>query len=717
MPDPQAPAPIDYAALAAQARGASTGGRGSGPGRIGMSPPETPEAPIDYAALADQARKPATLPPDLRKNPHATPPSAESMGGAPTTFQRIGQAVGPYVEGLDIRTPTGRRNAAGAAGAAAGLALMPETGGLSLVGSSLLGAAAGGASAEFGEQTVGTHPRSALNIAGAAGEQAGYEAAGQLLPYLGKSIIQRFVAKPVARSVAESFRTLADAPQRQLHLAIQGAKGADLYPQVERALLSGAPRVGQPPSEVAAGRAAERIITRGDRLTPEGAAQTAKNRIGQQVDAAARSGPDVDITDLKAEAQRIVDKIAKPETSFPRKVAEGADQGVGAGVAASFKDQFGISIDQAAKDPKYAGLVERYKAQLAPTELAGAQAEAARETLKHPAMGVLNRILNAPDTVPFYDAHLWKSELQDAIRGTVDNATRSRLTTTTARIAGGLRDALAGHEPYNEATAAYAKIAPLYEEGYGGKFLEQAKHHPESLVQMISPDDPTPTHMLHDLLVKQPASIGKGAEGQQAWDLVRSAWTYKHLLKGGISALDENIEKLSPEFTQAMYGDQAGQQVLQNLKTIGAAFKSAVTTFNRSSLGGSQPSAETLAAHGLRALILGPGEVWGGLSWVKLLTGPEEKDLIEWAAYSPANTRRLVNFVTGPSPTGAAVADFLRSAGLSRALSLTAKTGTAAAQGAASVLGAAQNLDRSTRPKVPQQTDAIGPKVGQPPPR
>lgn len=52
----------------------------------------------------------------------------------------------------------------------------------------------------------------------------------------------------------------------------------------------------------------------------------------------------------------------------------------------------------------------------------------------------------------------------------------------------------------------------------------------------------------------------------------------------------------------------------------------------------------------LRATSLGPKSIWGALSLVRLLEGPQAKDLIEWAAYSDANTQRLVSVITGSVP-------------------------------------------------------------------
>jgi soluble lytic murein transglycosylase-like protein len=52
----------------------------------------------------------------------------------------------------------------------------------------------------------------------------------------------------------------------------------------------------------------------------------------------------------------------------------------------------------------------------------------------------------------------------------------------------------------------------------------------------------------------------------------------------------------------------------------------------------------------IRATAQGPKSVWGALSIIRLLEGPQAKDLIEWAAYSDVNTQRLVSAITSQVP-------------------------------------------------------------------
>jgi hypothetical protein len=655
------------------------------------------------AALGSFETLPGEPPLIIRPQPPggAAPPPPAPPAEAPGFLRR---AAGAVAESLDPRTTEGRRNLAGAAGAAAGagamIAFPPSTAILGPSTLSLLGAVAGGAGggmlAETGEQLIGTKPPSGTAIVTAGAQQGLYEVAGQGLVWPVKAIGRRLLTSPVGRAAHEGLRSARQATMDRLRSVLNAATEtlSDIRisgrETVEQTAIDLGQRVGQPPSASAAGRAAVDVL--------QGPAAEARTIVGRQVDEAARAGPAVDVSPLKAEAQQIVDRIAKPETTFPRRIVEepieaAAQEAPGIGVGSRQ-----ILEQQAASGSAEAAAILRAAGGNA-AELEAAQQAAQRELLKHPAMGVLRRILNADDIVPFHDAHLWKVELQDALRGTYDKATKRQVESMTQKVAGGLRGALAGHEPYNRATAAYQAIVPLYTKEYAARLRKVAQTAPEELIKMIKPNKPTAVRMLRDLLVQQSAEGGQPAQGQRAWDLVRSAWTHQQLLKDGVEGLDTALGKLTGpaerEFADIFYGDSAGQTVLRNLQTIASAYKAAQQSargatrqaardvrgaraaitgarkptadelrFGTSTIAGRQPSLEELAAHGIRAFVLGPTQIWGGLSWLRLIRGPREKDLIEWAAYSPANTQRLVRLMTGPNPTGLAIADLLRSAGL-----------------------------------------------------
>lgn len=731
---------------------------------------------------------------DPSKRTQATPFTAEQFM---TTGQKVARTAGnigaEIGSSIDPRTPTGRRNIAGGVGAATAAAL---TEGASLI-PSIIGAAGGGMLAETGEQIAGTKPASGRAIVGAGAEQGAYETAGQVIPWGVKAVGRRAIATSVGKSASEALTAARSATTARLADALDTASRAagdvkeaaaratrftraDVADRlktartasqqgIERARTAGAAGVekataegasgvrrasdqaaaaeavaeapysalvGQRPSAAVAGREADTII--------RGPAQDARDIAGQAVDAAARSGPTVDLKPLKKSAQAVVDQVVgPPEKTFPRAVGEGVD----AQIRQQLEASTGKTIEQMAADPKYAQVLSAAGIDASgKTALSTAQAEVDRETLKHPVMKVVNRILNADDQVPFHDLHLWKSELQNALAGTYDKAQKKQVTSLTEHLTAQMRDALSVHQPYNEATAKYASIVPLYTKEYAAAFRRAAATDPESLVRMIKPGKPTALRMLRDLLVTQSADAGKGAEGQAAWDGVRGAWTHANLLKGGVSKLGENLDKLPKDFADIFFGDANGKSVLSNLQQISSAYRSAkaaglagveaaeassksgieaakassqagidaarasgragveqtqkvgaqaieqqqraaagvrrqaaedirgarrsLSDFRRtptpqekafadSSLARRQMTGEETLGHIGRAAFV-PG-YWGWISRAKLvLGGAAEKDLIEWAAYSPKNTQRLVGWMTGQSPTGLTLSNLAR---------------------------------------------------------
>src|SRR5262252_7546813 len=213
-----------------------------------------------------------------------------------------------------------------------------------------------------------------------------------------------------------------------------------------------------------------------------------------------------------------------------------------------------------------------------------AQGEDARlqELVKHPAMGVINRILNAPDTVDFYTAHLWKSQLQQALAGTYDRVQKSQMTNITQHLTRGLREALAVHEPYNQATRAYQSVADLFTKGHAPIIKRMARAEPEKIAQTIRTNAPSAARMLVNVLTEQ-AEIGGGAEGRKAGEEalrnVQDAWLHRQVLSGPIDQLADRVATLkqkSPEFVDAFLNTPHAQAQLQNAETLGAAFKQLV---------------------------------------------------------------------------------------------------------------------------------------------
>jgi len=701
------------------------------------------------------------------------------IGSRPRTSSVVATPPPPtftesIVSGISPRTREGRRNIAGgigdvigtAAGAVAGVAAAPYTFGTSIPSGPIvggaLGSAAGGAVAEGLEDWIGEPPPSVMGdtftgsrVGDAALEQGAYAVGGRLLTWPLRAAGKRLVATRVGRFASQHFadvlttakdalttaRTAASdavslareqasaalgatrtaAAEREGKAQTFGREGVEKATQAAQAgteaVRSRFGRVGTAPPSVAptvAGQRAQQVI--------QGPARQAREEVGQLVEDAAASGPDVDIKALKAEAQRILgEEIRPPQQAFPRAAAEAGE--VDPAVAKLQELAANLTPENIAKLPPS----QQVQAQAIHTALAKAQEDQAQIVLKHPAMGVLGRILNAEDSVPFAAAHQFKRELDDAIGTAWDRSVRSRVTNITKVMRGTLRDALSVHEPYNQATAAYQAIAPLYTKGLAPKLRRAAVEAPEAIVRLIKPNDPTQLRMLRDLLVTQPGKVGQQQEGQLAWDSVRSAWTHERIIKGSIEKLDDRIAKLDPDFLETMYGDGPGSQVLNNLRSISQAFKDATAagteavagaqaraaagvseakmigrsateavratgrqdvrataragrqyvgqkigdvigartegqTFARSSVG--PAASRDVGGDVLRAGGLGWRSIWGAQSIMRLLRGPKSAELIQYAAYSPEGTQLLVDALTGPEP-GLAMAELLRMSGLS----------------------------------------------------
>lgn len=577
------------------------------------------------------------IPPMQPVASHAQPGEEGPVGAPPPTPEKKGW-IRSTLEGLDPRTPEGRRNIAGGIGAASGAILAAPTAAVSgpigpgtgaVLGAMTAGGLVGGGEALI-RRLVGTAPpnESVVGQFGhAATEQGLYEMGGQAALWPVRALGRRLVATRVGRYATEGLSQQKQALSTQLQSALdsaktllrstkastrgdvsaaattarQGVKGAEAagagrvsqaeamgkagVTQAEAQAGAGAERAAQPydqmvgappPTPATAGRQANEVIQ-------EGGAARARDQLGQAVDKAAESGPDVDISQLKGEARKILEKeIKPPNESFPHGTPDSgvlSDEVVAANSGFAPERVTELRAKAAAGDTRAAENLANIEAAVrAQPEVAAAQAESRKEILKHPALGVVNRILNAEDTVPFKDAHLFKRELDEAIGSTWDQSARKRVTNITKVLRGNLRGALAGHEPYNQATAAYAKVAPLYTQGIAPKLRKLAVEKPEAVVSMLVPKEPTHAVMLHDVLVNQAAEGGDAAGGQAAWDSVRSAWTHEKVVKGGLDTLGKRMDALEaqPEFHKVMFGDATGKQVWNNLRTIQSAYQTAL---------------------------------------------------------------------------------------------------------------------------------------------
>lgn len=556
---------------------------------------------------------PAATPPAVGEPPPA--PGVNAQGANPPApvegwgdwAFRHGKAA---LSALDPRQPAGRRNLAGAAGAAGLTALATATApvsvpltGLGAVAAGITGAMFGGTAAELGEQVVGSAPPSTRNALVAGGEQGLYEAGGHAALWPVKAVGKRIIAGRVGRYASEglsaaktatlsSLQSALDSAQSLLRTTKAGATQANaaaatgtrqLVSQAagearkgvaeavgagEAQMLSAkdltAQGVQQAETRAAEGTAtarapydqlvgapppsAARAGRQTNRAIQEGGPARARNLAGQAVEQAAETGPEVDLRPVKAELEAMAERM-RPST---------------VGESGGLPMVAGQNVGQEMTAPERANL----RAKLAE---AGVSLEES-----HPLPGVLRQIQDAPDTISFADAHKYKRLLDDAINW--QSPAKKQLQGITKGIRIELRDTMTGHAPYDKATAHYAKIAPLYTQGVAPRLRKLATEEPEAVVRLISPKQPTRAQMLVDLLTTQAAEGGDAEGGRRALEAVQAAWVDQKILRGGIEKLGQRIDALPPEFASAFLGDEKAKAVLSNLKTIHLAYQTALQT-------------------------------------------------------------------------------------------------------------------------------------------
>ncbi len=279
-----------------------------------------------------------------------------------------------------------------------------------------------------------------------------------------------------------------------------------------------------------------------------GPAQRSLDKLGQAVEGAAESGPSVSLAPVKAKAQAMV-----------AKTQPGSGEGA---IPPEVQAQFG---KPGAVDP---ALIRQRLLD------AGVQLEEA-----HPLPGVLAKLNDLPDDVSFADAHKYKRLLDDAIgwkpAGAVKAPARGQLKQITKGVRGQIREAMAGHAPYEQATAAYRDASTLFgPQGLARKIQAAASANPEALVNsLVKPSEPSKLQMLKEVLTHHAAEGGGAEAGQEAWQQVQSTVMYKHLIQPGIENFDKSVAKMHPEFLHTLTGDPYARQVYTRLQTMSEAVK------------------------------------------------------------------------------------------------------------------------------------------------
>ncbi|KKL66264.1 hypothetical protein LCGC14_2146720, partial [marine sediment metagenome] len=439
--------------------------------------------------------------------------------------------------------------------------------------------------------------------------------------------------------------------------------------------------------------------------TPEGAVQSVRTQLGRAVGDAAETGPDVDLREAKAFAKRVLEEeLEPPEKAFPRQKPRAVDEVGGAGFLQGAGTRALLGAD----------VVQQILADAAEAEV--------EQVVKHPAMGVLSRFFNAADEVSFGAAHIYKMQLAEALKTPVEQTARTRVDALTRGMRDMLREAMASHEPYNAATRRFERFMKTFERADGEAIRAAAILEPGEIVRKITVHEPEKLLAIRELLLEAAPQGGGEAEGRAAWNAFTSSWIHERIGKGSVDKLAERLAKLDPDVRALLDGDEVAGPVLRNLKDFVSMFEDAgkiadglvrdaiqqgaqrvenaeVTGALKvqhliSGAGGRQAfraagretrraeadvllelaestvSARTLnrpieaiTADAARFIMLGPAQIWGAISGVRLIRGPKGNDLVRWASHSSANTQLLVRAIAGPE-AHIAMAALLRQQGI-----------------------------------------------------
>ena len=302
------------------------------------------------------------------------------------------------------------------------------------------------------------------------------------------------------------------------------------------------------PNAQEAGRAVAEVF--------EGSATAYRRQLGEAVDEAALTGPERNIRALKAEADRLAREELGAVSPPPTPPAP-----------PPLYDASGRLIQSAPSPPANPA-----------TQLADQAREALLKPVQqHKAVEVIERILAAPDDVPFHILHQFKKDLQDALRTTYDKAVRTRVQGMTMHLSKLLRETLGGHAPYEEATRAYEDIIPAYTSQLGKTIRATARTSPEDIADLIDINKPTQAGFLTRLMTEA-AEGGGGAAGSQAGRAalkqVQDHWFFRNVIEGPIETLGERLLTLRrhPEFVRAFLGDQRMRGLITRAQELAAEY-------------------------------------------------------------------------------------------------------------------------------------------------
>jgi hypothetical protein len=720
--------------------------------RGGVAPPMQPAAPPPeqftggMLAPSTAASDPLLrIPSDARIIPGGGPGrlhmAIRRMVGAEPGESNLGatarHAVGAgraMAKAMDPRTFEGRVNWAGAIGGLMTGGIATATTGVAVKAGVLpwiariLAAPAGAAIVAGAEATIedllGTAPEG-MNPAWEGVKQGSYEAGGRLFmwplrrvtiaaPTPKTSLAERVSitaretlkanvesTRAAGRSAVQAVQTATEGVQSTLRMlraaetatsreraagaargaieTVTGARGPDVARALERVTSQELQTAGRlaaltrqyddllayPPSLLQAGGDVTAVM--------HGPAKRALDIAGKQVATAAAKGPDVTVAPvlaaLKAMADRAIPAVLRRDITPP----------AGIGFLANVR-AVSSNIGREGFDPTKLNAAIAQQLGITPEQLPPKLPE------------LLGRILNLPEQISFADAHAIKMLLDETVNW--DKRAAGHIARITKGVRTTLREVMRGFKPYDEATAVYQAVIPLYEKGIGEQILTLATQ-PDGaarIARSLLTQDPAQALTLRTLLLDQAAAGGDAALGRRAWDGVREAFTHEKIIAGGVEGLSARVKRLlteHSEFARTLFHDESGKRVLSNLSRIGTAFdevlagrieervvgqevvratgkadvrvvreaatqataaEQAVLDEFRASSAGKMLTREQVIADLVRGFGLGPGSIWGILSITRLALSANGDDLLRWAAYSDANTQRLLRGLYGELP-------------------------------------------------------------------
>lgn len=464
--------------------------------------------------------------------------------------------------------------------------------------------------------------------------------------------------------------------------------------QVDRARGIYDELVKDAPSQLDAQQAVRRVVNpRDTSQLPKGAAQRALDMAGAQVAEAAQTGPPIALGPLQQSLDQMA-SAARPTAIFGNAAADVQGMGFLAKVRAAKSP---IAAGLPTGTPGANSAVDE-------TKMMSVIAKELGIPENHPLPGILGKIATTDaKSLTFAEAHQLKKLLDEAVNW--NDPARKHVEQITKGLRTQLREAMAVHEPYNAATEAFQRVVPLYRRGVGKELIRAATDNPDKITRMLKASDPARAQAIKDLLVEQSAKGGDSVGGREAWQRVQGAWVYDNIITGGPEKLSQRVATIlteTPEFAKILFDDPTAQKVLSNIDRIGQVYQSAVqqqgaamvaaktatkagveTAKDAASARLAQATAdvsdtmratkrtaqagvtaavaekqkfaasslmpfsvgtinEMRAADLARVGVLGLRTFTGSLALIRLLSGPKNADLLEWAAYSDSNTQRLV---------------------------------------------------------------------------